>query len=116
MLYGGSFDDGSEERVDLWAINIAYMSKPFEIERLNVFLGRGIGRLGVDKQGPDSEVKGPRCPLYNLGGGINVRAFWAIGFYVVGRYYYAQEETDVIEPIDFREWGFLFGFSVNFGI
>ena len=116
VLYGGEFDDESEERIDLWAVNIAYVTKPFGIERLNAFLGGGIGRLEIEREWAQTKAESGGCILYNLEGGVNVRAFWAIGLYVVGRYYYAQKKTDWMEAIDFNEVGFHFGLSINFGI
>jgi hypothetical protein len=117
VLYGGDFPDGSDERIDLWALNILYMSKPFKTERVNVFIGGGIGRLGIDKEWPDgSEVEGPQCTLYNLEAGVNVKALWVLGFYVVGKYSYAQKEAEDTEAIDFKETGFFFGLTINVGI
>jgi hypothetical protein len=115
VLYGGEFDDGSEERIDLWAVNVAHVSKPFRSERINVFLGGGIGRLRIEREWPDgSLVKTPACTLYNVEGGVNVRAFWAIGFYIVGKYSYAQKKTGN-GVVDFKESGFFFGLTINVG-
>jgi hypothetical protein len=117
VLYGGEFDDESEERIDLWAVNIAHVSKPFRSERINVSLGGGIGRLRIEREWPDgSKVKTPACTLYNLEAGVNVRAFWVIGFYIVGKYSYAQKKTDKAKVVDFKESGFFFGLTVNVGI
>ena len=104
----------SYEIADLTAINLLYMTKPFKSERTNVFLGGGIGRLEVPKGEiePDTVVKGT---MYDIEGGINVRLFWKIGFYGVGKYLYANKKTNGIEVIDFSEAIVLLGFTFNFG-
>ena len=124
VLYGVNDNpDEPEEVVNLWAVNIYHMPKLFTVEkngwslleRINLFWGGGIGRLGVDTEFPDdSEVKGPRCTLFNFEAGINV-VFWKIGIYYLGKYWYAQKKQDNIKVIDFKERGFFFGLTFNFG-
>ena len=74
-----------------------------------------MGWLEVPKgeKEPDAMVRGG---LYNLEGGINVRAFWKIGFYGVGKYLYAQKTTNGIKGIDFNEGIVLLGITFNFGL
>ena len=105
----------SYEIAGLLAINTLYMPKLFKSERTNIFLGGGIGWLIVPKgeNEPDALEKGF---LYNLEGGINVRAFWKIGFYGVGKYLYAQKTTNGIKRIDFNEGIVLLGITFNFGL
>ena len=92
----------SYEIASLFAVNMLYMAKLFKNERANVFLGGGIGGLEVPKgeNEPDDMVRGI---LYNLEGGINVRLFWKIDFYGIGKYLYAEKKTNSIKVIDFRE-------------
>ena len=88
------------------------MKKPFKTERINLFAGGGLGRLEVPKDESDSMEKGV---LYNIEGGINVRAFWKIGFYGIYKYLYANKEIDNVEVIDFSEHIVLLGITFNFG-
>ena len=80
----------SYEIARLFAVNMLYMAKLFKSERANVFLGGGIGGLEVPKgeNEPNDMVRGI---LYSLEGGINVRLFWKIGFYGIGKYLYAEK-------------------------
>ena len=105
----------SYEIPSLLAINLLYMATPFKSERITVFGGGGLGWLEVPKgeNEPDTMVRGG---LYNLEGGINVRAFWKIGFYGVGKYLYAQKTSDGIKRIDFNENIVLLGITLNFGL
>jgi len=105
----------SYEIASLVAINVLYMATPFKSERITVFGGGGMGWLEVPKgeNDPDAMVSGGLC---NLEGGINVRAFWKIGFYGVGKYLYAQKTTNGIKGIDFNEGIVLLGITLNFGL
>ena len=105
----------SYEIAGLTAINLLYMTKLLKSERANVFLGGGIGRLEVPKgeNEPDAMVKGI---MYNFEAGINVRLFWKIGFYGIGKYLYAQKKNNSIKVIDFSEGIVLLGFTLNFGL
>ena len=53
--------------------------------------------------------------MYDIEGGINVRLFWKIGFYGVGKYLYAKKKNNSIKVIDFSELIVLLGFTLNFG-
>ncbi len=105
----------SYEIAGLVAVNMLYMKQLFKSGRANVFLGGGTGWLEVPKgeMEPDAMVRGI---LYNLEGGINVRAFWKIGFYAVGKYIYAKKKTNSIKVIDFSERIVLLGITLNFGL
>ena len=91
------------------------MKKPFIRERVTVFGGGGFGWLKVSKDNDESEgmVKGTQ---FNLEGGINIRLFWKIGFYGIGKYLYAQKKSNGINVIDFNEFIVLLGFTLNVGI
>ena len=54
--------------------------------------------------------------MYDIEGGINVRLFWKIGFYGIGKYLYAQKKNNNIKVIDFNEYIVLLGFTFNFGL
>ncbi len=105
----------SYEIAGLTAVNLLYMDKLFENEWANVFLGGGIGGLKVPKgeNNPDTMVKGI---VYNFEAGINVRLFWKIGFYGIGKYLYAQKKNYGIKVIDFSERIVLLGFTFNFSL
>ena len=105
----------SYEIAGLTVINLLYMTKPFKSERANVFMGGGIGRLEVPKgeNEPDAVVKGT---MYDIEAGVNVRLFWKIGFYGIGKYLYAQKKNNSIKVIDFSECIVLLGFTLNFGL
>ncbi|MBC8414872.1 MAG: hypothetical protein H8E11_00390 [Candidatus Cloacimonetes bacterium] len=105
----------SYEIAGMLAVNLLYMKKPFKIERINVFLGGGMGRLEVPK-GEDKPDDREIGVVYNLEAGINVRAFWKIGLYGIGKYLYAQKEKNNIEVINFSEFIVLLGITLNFGL
>ncbi len=102
------------EIAGLLAVNLLYMKKPFKTERVNVFMGGGMGRLEVPKEDkPDDREIGI---VYNLEAGINIRAFWKIGFYGISKYLYAHKEKNNIKVIDFSEFIVLLGITFNFGL
>jgi hypothetical protein len=100
----------SYEIADLTVINLLYMTKLLKSERANVFLGGGIGRLEVPKgeNEPDDMMKGT---MFDIEGGINVVLYWRMGFYVIGRYLYANKNV-----IDFSEGIVILGLSFNLSI
>ena len=105
----------SYEIADMTALNLLYMKKPFKSERVTVFAGGGVGWLEVPQgdRKPNASEKGI---LYNIEAGMNVRLFWKIGFYGVGKYLYANKEKSSIKVIDFNEFIVLLGFTLSFGI
>ena len=105
----------SYEIASLTAVNLLYMPTLFKTERLNLFVGGGIGGLKVPKgvDDPDAMEQGI---VYNIEGGINFRAFWKIGFYGIYKYLYARKEVDHVKVIDFSEHIVLLGFTLNFSI
>ncbi|MDO9577448.1 MAG: hypothetical protein Q7J16_06145 [Candidatus Cloacimonadales bacterium] len=97
---------------DMTAINLLYMKKPFKTDRINLFAGGGFGWLEVPKgiENSDATEKGN---LFDLECGINVRAFWKIGFYGIYKYLYASKEKNNVKVIDFNEHIILIGISLN---
>jgi hypothetical protein len=77
------------------------------------YLGGGIGRLGVPKiRNPDAMERGV---VFDVVCGINVNAFWKIGFYIEGKYIYSSKTTDSVKVIDFSDFGGMVGISLNLG-
>ncbi len=114
--YTNSADPGhSYEIAGLVAINMLYTAPIFKSKRVNFFMGGGMGWLKVPKgeAEPDAVVRGIH---YNLEGGMNVRAFWKIGFYGICKYLYAKKTTDGIDLIDFNEFIILLGITFSFSL
>ena len=105
----------SYEIAGLTAVNLLYMTKLFKSERTNFFIGGGIGGLEVPK-GEDEPDEMERGMLYNMEAGINVRVFWKIGLYGIGKYLYAMKEVNNTKVINFSEWIVLLGITFNFGL
>jgi hypothetical protein len=103
----------SYEIAGLIAVNLLYMTKLFKSERTNFFIGGGIGRLEVPK-GENESNEMERGMVYNMEAGINVRIFWKIGLYGIGKYLYAMKEEQNIKVINFSEWIMLLGITFNF--
>ncbi len=108
---------------DVWftAINLLYMTHPFRIQRVNIFLGGGIGRLKLSKYERTDDPSWRDEPyaikwgtMYNLEAGINVRAFRKIGFYAVTKYIYAKKKRNDVNVIDINSTSLLVGITVNF--
>lgn len=77
------------------------------------YLGGGIGWLDVPKIGnPDAVERGA---LSDVVCGVNIRAFWKIGFYIEGKYIYCSKTTDGVKVIDFSDVGAMVGISLNLG-
>jgi len=105
----------SYEIAGLIAVNFLYMTKLFKNERVNFFVGGGLGGLDVPK-GEDEPDAMERGILYNIEGGINIRAFWKIGFYGIYKYLYAKKEIKNVKVIDFNEHIILLGITFNFSL
>lgn len=105
----------SYEIATLTAVNILYMTKVLKSERANLFAGGGIGRLGVPKGVDDSDAMNKGI-LYNIEGGINIRAFWKMGFYGIYKYLYSKKEINNVKVIDFSEHIVLLGLTFNFSL
>jgi len=91
------------------------MTKLSKTERINLFAGGGIGGLEVPK-GVDEPGTMERGILYNIEGGINIIAFWKIGFYGIYKYLYAEKEIDNVKVIDFSEHILLLGLTFNLSL
>lgn len=105
----------SYEIASLTAVNLLYMTKISKTERVNLFVGGGIGSLEVPK-GVDESDAMEKGILYNIEGGINIRAFWKIGFYGIYKYLYAKKERNNVKVIDFSEHIVLLGIAFNFSL
>ena len=103
----------SYEIKGMFVVNALYMKKPFKNDRINVFAGGGAGVVQVPEDDTDDMVSGT---VFNLEAGINVKAFWKIGFYGVGKYLYAQKKVNNVKVIDFNEFIVLLGLTFTFGI
>ena len=105
----------SYEIAGLTSVNLLFMTKLFRIDRANLFIGGGIGELEVPR-GEDHPGAMENGVLYNIECGINVRAFWKIGFYGTTKYLYSNKEKDNKSVIDFNEFIVLLGITLNFGL
>ncbi len=105
----------SYEIATLSVVNILYMKKVLKSKRVNLFAGGGLGRLGVPKGVDDSDAIN-RGTVYNIESGINIRAFWKMGFYGIYKYLYAKKEINNVKVIDFSEHIVLLGITFNFSL
>ncbi|UCE06932.1 MAG: hypothetical protein JSW07_02515 [bacterium] len=105
----------SYEIASLIAVNLLYMTKLFKSEGTTFFIGGGIGGLQVPK-GEDKPDEMERGMLYNIETGVNVRVFWKIGLYGIGKYLYAMKEVKDKKVINFSEWIMLLGITFNSGL
>jgi len=105
----------SYEIASLIAVNFLYMTKLFKTERVNLFGGGGAGGLEVPK-GVDDPDAMERGILYNIEGGVNIRAFWKIGVYGIYKYLYADKEVNNVKVINFSEHIVLLGITFNFSL
>jgi len=95
-------------------VNALYLV-PRTHERVDIFLGGGIGKVDVPRGAayPDVMLMGI---MYDLVAGINIEAFWKIGCYGVGKYIYSSREIDNIQVIDISNLVALVGISLNFNL
>lgn len=100
---------------NLTAVNLLYKPKINRFERVKPFLGGGLGGLKVADDDPETE-KMHRGIVYNFEAGVNVLAFWKIGFYGMYKYLYANKEIDNVTVIDFSEHIFMVGITFNFSL
>lgn len=105
----------SYEIATLIAVNFLYMTKVLKTDSVNLFAGGGIGRLKVPKDVDEPDAMN-RGIVYNIEGGINIRAFWKIGFYGIYKYLYAKKEINNVKVIDFSEHIVLLGLTFNFSL
>ena len=105
----------SYEIAGLIAVNLLYMTNLFKSDRTNFLIGGGIGGLDVPK-GEDKTDEMERGMLYNIEAGVNVRVFWKIGLYGIGKYLYAMKEVKHKKVINFSELIMLLGVTFHFGL
>ena len=105
----------SYEIANLNALNILYLPGFFKNEKLNPFIGAGIGILEVPVDGSEPTEMETGW-VYNLEVGINYRAFRHIGFYGIGKYLYANKKSTGLTVIDFNEFIVFLGITANFGL
>ena len=103
----------SYEIASLIAVNLLYMTQILNNDRIKLFAGGGIGGLEVPKGLEDSNSM-EKGIMYNLEVGVNVQAFWKIGFYGLYKYLYADKESNNVKVIDFSEHIVLLGITFNF--
>ncbi len=96
----------------LFLANLFYTRRLFKKWKSNVFLGGGAGIVYVPKGGTDTSAN-ERGLMYDLEGGINVKAFWKIGIYGVGKYIYSKKTKNNVKVIDFSNAAVLLGLSLN---
>ena len=95
-------------------VNFLYMTKLFNTEWVNVYVGGGVGALEVPKgEGKPNEYE--MGVVYDIEAGINLVSIWKIGFYGVYKYLYSQKEINNTKVIDFKENIVLIGITLNFG-
>jgi hypothetical protein len=101
------------EIAGLFVINTLYQRNFFNFDRINIFGGGGLGWIEVPKGEayPDHYERGF---AYDLEAGVNIQAFWKIGFYGIYKYLYAYKEKNDYPVIDFNEHAVLLGISFNF--
>ena len=94
-------------------VNFLYMTKLFNTDWINLYVGGGVGALEVPK-GENYTDEFEMGPVYDIEAGINLIAFWKIGFYGVYKYLYSQKETNNEKVIDFSEHVVMIGITLNF--
>lgn len=105
----------SYEISNLIVLNLMYRRELFGVDRLRYFLAGGAGWLEVPlgEENPEEYVS---TDVYNLEAGVEVHAFWKIGFYGIGKYLHAHKVVDDIAVIDFNEGIILLGITFNFSL
>lgn len=105
----------SYEISSLHSVNLFYTVSLPANEKLNYFLGAGIGLLEVPRgeNNPQERIKGNS---YNLQAGIRYRYFERIGFYGVAKYLSADKSVNDVPMIDFSERIILLGLSYEFSL
>jgi len=89
-------------------------TKPLTTKTTYLYIGAGAGMISVPKiEDPDARETGL---AYDAVCGANIRLFWKLGFFVEGKYLYSKKTTDNIDVIDFSDFGFLLGLSLNFDL
>ena len=105
----------SYEISGLTCVNLLYIPWGHQSKRYYAFCGGGIGQLEVPKSEVDPE-KTEKAMMFNLEAGMNYTLLWKFGFYGVGKYLYSQKKVNGEKFIDFSEFIFMIGITINFGI
>ncbi len=103
--------DSTYEIGELFAVNLFYTRSLLENWNSNIFLGGGIGTLRTPRIGEPEIIE--RGFLFDLEGGVNIKLFWKLGLYTVGKYLYSRKSRDDVKIIDFSNIGFFVGLSYN---
>ncbi|KQC13500.1 MAG: hypothetical protein APR63_08405 [Desulfuromonas sp. SDB] len=101
------------EIAGLFVINALYSRELLNFNRITVFAGGGMGWIEVPK-GEDFPDQYEYGFVYDLEAGVNIKAFWKIGFYGIYKYIYAHELKNNVPVIDFNQHAILLGISLNF--
>lgn len=105
----------SYEIADLIALNLLFRGRLFGVDRMHFFLGGGAGWVLVPV-GEDSPDEYLSTDAYNLEAGVDVLAFWKIGFYGIGKYLYANRVMNNVAVIDFDEAIVMLGITFYFSL
>lgn len=107
----------------LYALNVLYTRTVPGIERVNLYMGGGLGRLEVEKYERSDDPDWRQKPyaiekgfIYDLQAGIHSRLFWKIGLYTEGKYLYAKKQKNRINVIDVNSTAWMIGLTLNFGL
>lgn len=89
-------------------------TKPVTTKTTYVYLGGGAGRISVPKiENPDARERGI---AFDAVCGANIGLFWKIGLFAEGKYIYSSKTSNNTKVIDFSDFGFLLGISLNFDL
>ena len=102
----------SYEIQSMTVVYVLYTVQLLKNWKSNYYFGPGIGFLEVPKENSNTMEKGI---AFDAAAGINIKAFWKIGFYAEGKYIYSSKTVNNIKVIDFSDVGFLDGVSLNLG-
>ncbi len=98
---------------DLVLFNIFYLIPYWRGGNTNIFLGGGGGILFVPEHEGETE-KYEKGLLFHLAAGINAELIWNIGLFGVFKYIHSKGYLEENSVINFNEFVFLLGISLNF--
>ncbi len=104
----------SYEIQGMTVVYVLYTAPLLKNWKSNYYFGPGIGFLRVPKYEENSNAT-EKGIAFDAAAGINIKAFWKIGFYVEGKYIYSSKTVKNIKVIDFSDVGLLVGISLNLG-
>ncbi|UCF71698.1 MAG: hypothetical protein JSW49_05355 [candidate division WOR-3 bacterium] len=89
-------------------------TRPVDIKTAYVYLGGGAGMIRVPKiDRPNERETGL---AFDAIFGANIRLIWKLGIFAEGKYLYSTKTSNDVKVIDFSDFGFLVGLSLNFDI